>query len=198
MARFLIAGLGNPGKAYEKTRHNVGFRVIEALAKKHGFEFAKHLKWKGALAKGNIGEHEAVLMMPLTFMNLSGEAIAPAMRYLEVGLDHLLVVVDDIAIPIGQLRLRTDSSSGGHNGLKSVEERLQTNAFARLRVGVGDRSEGDLSSFVLGRFSEEEKKLVPEILGRAVESIEIWMEKGLNHAMDFANRRSPSNPSNGE
>lgn len=137
-------------------------------------------------------------MMPLTFMNLSGEAIAPAMRYLEVDLDHLLVVVDDIAIPIGQLRLRTDSSSGGHNGLKSVEERLQTNAFARLRVGVGDRSEGDLSSFVLGRFSEEEKKLVPEILERAVASIEIWMEKGLNHAMDFANRRSPSNPSNGE
>jgi PTH1 family peptidyl-tRNA hydrolase len=118
------------------------------------------------------------------------------MRYWEIGLSQLLVIVDDIAIPIGQLRMRTDSSSGGHNGLKSIEEHLQTQNFARLRIGVGDRKEGDLASHVLGRFSSEEELLVPKILERAETAIEIWLEKGLNHAMDFANR--PSNPSNGE
>lgn len=196
--RFLIVGLGNPGKAYQGTRHNVGFAVLEFFAKKHGLEFHKQLKWKGSLAKGKVGDSDVVLLMPLTFMNLSGEAVGPAMQYLNVALPSLLVVVDDIAIPIGHIRMRADSSSGGHNGLKSIAEHLQTNAFARLRIGVGDRKEGDLASYVLGQFSEEEKQFVPEILGRAVQAIEIWLEKGLNHAMDFANRKNPSNPSNGE
>jgi len=196
VAKYLIVGLGNPGKTYERTRHNVGFEALAALAAKHRLEFHKRLKWKGSVAEGKIGEADAILLMPLTFMNLSGEAVAPLMRYLEVELSRLLVVVDDVAIPLGQLRIRTDSSSGGHNGLKSIEEHLQTIAFARLRIGVGDRQEGDLESHVLGRFSKEEERLVPQILERAVAAIEIWLEKGLNHAMDFANR-SPPNPSNG-
>jgi PTH1 family peptidyl-tRNA hydrolase len=196
VGKFLIAGLGNPGKAYAKTRHNIGFEAVAALAAKHGLQFHSRLKWKASLAEGKIGGADVLLMMPLTFMNLSGEAVVPAMRYWEIGLSQLLVIVDDIAIPIGQLRMRTDSSSGGHNGLKSIEEHLQTQNFARLRIGVGDRKEGDLASHVLGRFSSEEELLVPKILERAETAIEIWLEKGLNHAMDFANR--PSNPSNGE
>jgi PTH1 family peptidyl-tRNA hydrolase len=193
---FIIAGLGNPGKAYSKTRHNIGFEVVAALAKKHGFEFRNSLKWKAALAEGKIGERSVILMMPLTFMNQSGEAVAPLLRYKSVELSHFLAVVDDVAIPMGTMRMRTDSGSGGHNGLKSVSEHLGTNGYARLRIGVGDRQEGDLTDHVLGRFSKEEEELVPKILERAVEAIEIWLKKGLNHAMDYANR--PSNPSNGE
>ena len=197
MNKFLIAGLGNPGRTYAGTRHNIGFEAVSAFANKHRLEFHQRLKWKAGVAEGRIGNADVVLMMPLTFMNESGAAVAPALHYLNVDLSRLLVIVDDIAIPVGQIRMRTDSSSGGHNGLKSVEEHLQTNRFARLRIGVGDRNEGDLASHVLGRFSKEEEQLVPKILERAVGAIEIWLEKGLNHAMDFANR-NPSNPSNGD
>ncbi len=194
---FLIAGLGNPGKTYEGTRHNIGFEAVIALATKYRLEFRQRLKWKASIAEGKIGGADAILMMPLTFMNESGASIVPMMRYINLDLSHFLVIVDDIAIPMGQIRMRTESGSGGHNGLKSVEEHLQTNRYARLRIGVGDRKEGDLASHVLGQFSKEEKQLVPEILERVVRAIEIWLEKGLNHAMDFANR-NPSNPSNGD
>lgn len=194
MERYLIAGLGNPGKAYEGTRHNMGFAVVRELAKKYHFEFRKKTKWKGSFAEGKIGDASTSLLIPLTYMNLSGEAIAPVMRDQNIALSHFLVVVDDVAIPLGQLRLRASGSSGGHNGLKSIEERLQTNEYARLRIGVGDRDEGDLSEHVLSKFSPEEKPLVPEILERAVRAIEVWLEQGINRAMDYAN---PSNPSKG-
>jgi PTH1 family peptidyl-tRNA hydrolase len=194
--KFLIVGLGNPGKSYEGTRHNIGFALLEELAAKYHFTFRKKSKWDARIAEGMIDSSAAVLMMPQTFMNESGRAVAPAIQDLGVDLSHLLVVVDDVAIPMGQMRIKLNSGSGGHNGLKSIEDYLQTNRFARLRLGVGDREEGDLSSHVLGRFSEEEKKLVPEMLDRAVQSIELWMRQGITRAMDFANRR-PSNPSNG-
>jgi peptidyl-tRNA hydrolase, PTH1 family len=190
--KFLIAGLGNPGKAYAGTRHNIGFEAVAALAAKHGLEFQKRLKWKGSVAQGKAGGADIVLLMPLTFMNESGAAVFAVMRYMDVDPSRLLVIVDDIAIPMTQIRMRGEGSSGGHNGLKSVEEHLQTNQFARLRIGVGDREQGDLASHVLGRFSKEEKQLIPEILERAVKAIEIWLEKGLNHAMDFANRKTES------
>jgi len=194
----LIVGLGNPGKTYEKTRHNIGFNAVELLARKHRLEFHKKLKFKGSVAAGQIGETPVEILMPLTFMNLSGEAVALTMRYSNVDLSRLLVIVDDVDIPLGQLRMRINSGPGTHNGLKSVEEHLQSNRYARLRIGVGDRAEGDLSSHVLGRFSEEEEKLLPEILERAVQAIELWLDKGITRAMDTVNRRDPSNPSNGE
>lgn len=187
--KYLVVGLGNPGKTYERTRHNVGFEAVQALARKHRLEFHKKLKFKGSLAEGKIGDSSVEILMPLTFMNLSGESVAETMRYSTVDLSRLLVVVDDVDIPLGQLRMRINSGPGTHNGLKSVEEHLQTNRYARLRIGVGDRKEGDLSSHVLGRFSEEEEKLLPEILDRAVQSIEIWLDKGITRAMDFANKR---------
>ena len=196
--KYLVACLGNPGKTYEKTRHNIGFAAGELLARKRGLEFHKKLKVKGNLAEGQIGEAPVAILLPLTFMNLSGEAVALTMSYWNIDLSRLLVVSDDVDIPLGQLRMRINSGAGTHNGLKSVEEHLQTNRYARLRIGVGDRAEGDLASHVLGRFSEEEEKLIPEILERAVQSIEIWLDKGLTRAMDFANKRNPANPSNGE
>lgn len=195
--KFLIAGLGNPGKAYEKTRHNLGFAAVSLLAGKHRLLFHKRLEWKGTVAEGSIGNADVILMMPLTFMNESGKAVAAAMHYLKIELSRLLVIVDDIAIPMGQIRMRTDSSSGGHNGLKSIEDHLQTNRFARLRIGVGYGQGEDLVSHVLSRFSPDEEKLLPEILERTVRASEIWLEQGLNRAMDFANR-IPSNPSIGE
>lgn len=187
--KYLIVGLGNPGKAYERTRHNIGFATVERLVRQHRLEFKKKLKFKGSVADGQIGDAPVVILMPLTFMNLSGEAVALAMRYLEIDLSRLLIVVDDVDLPLGQLRMRINSGAGTHNGLRSVEEHLQTDRYARLRIGVGDRAEGDLASHVLGRFSAEEEKLVPEILERAVQAIEIWLDKGLTRAMDFSNAK---------
>jgi len=194
---FLIAGLGNPGRTYKGTRHNIGFAVVEEFAKKHSFEFRKKMGWKAEVAKGTIGDAEIYLMMPLTFMNQSGEAIQEAARNLMLDPSRFMVVIDDIALPFGHLRIRARGSSGGHNGLKSIEERLQTQDYPRLRVGVGEERGEGLVSHVLGKFSKDEKKLIPEMLERARTAIEIWLEKGLNHAMDFANK-NPPNPSNGE
>lgn len=195
--KALIVGLGNPGKSYEGTRHNIGFRALEKLAQKQGLSFKKQPKFKGNLAEGQIGADPVILLVPQTFMNLSGEAVALLMSYLQIELSRLLIVVDDVDLDVGQLRMRINSGAGTHNGLKSVEEHLQTNRYARLRIGVGERLEGDLANHVLGRFSAEEEKLLPEILERAVQAIEIWLDQGITRAMDFANVR-PSNPSNGE
>ncbi len=201
--RALIVGLGNPGKSYERTRHNIGFAVVEKMAKKHGLEFRKQLKFKGSVAEGMIGADSVILLEPLTFMNNSGEAVVLLQRYLQIDLSRLLIVADDVDLPLGQLRMKINSGPGTHNGLKSVEDQLQTNRYARLRIGVGDRKEGDLSDHVLGRFSEEEEILVPGVLERAVQAIEIWLDKGVTSAMDFANVRlkngeNPSTPSIGE
>ncbi len=211
--KYLIVGLGNPGRKYDGTRHNIGFAAADLLAHKYGLEFRKSLKMQGALAEGNVAGEPCLILKPLTYMNLSGEAVAVVMRYHSIDLPRLLVIVDDVAIPMGQTRLRINSGPGGHNGLKSIEEVLETNRYPRLKLGVGlpgqlmgqprapedlkeasslgeDRAKGDLSSYVLGRFSEEEQKLVPALLERAVEVAALFIEKGLTRAMDFANKRN--------
>jgi PTH1 family peptidyl-tRNA hydrolase len=185
--KALIVGLGNPGKAYDRTRHNVGFALVEKLAAKHGLHFRSLAKFKGLLAEGMIGEDPVLVLMPHTFMNLSGEAVALVMHYFQIDLSRLLIVADDVALPLGQLRIRINSGSGGHNGLKSVEESLATQRYARLRVGVGDREEGDLAEHVLSRFSSEEEKLIPDVLERGVQAVEIWLDKGITSAMNHTN-----------
>ncbi len=187
--KFLIVGLGNPGKQYDRTRHNIGFAAVDELARKHKLEFRKQLKFKTSVAEGQIGGDDGFLLKPLTYMNNSGEAVALVTNYLQIDLSRILIVADDVAIPLGQLRMKINSSSGGHNGLKSIEEHLQTDRYARLRIGVGDKLGGELTDHVLGRFSEEEEKLIPGVLERAVQSIEIWLDKGITSAMDFANVR---------
>lgn len=184
----MIVGLGNPGKQYEQTRHNIGFRAVERLGLKYGMAFKSSAKVKGAKAMGTIAGEPCLLLKPEVYMNLSGESVVQAMHYYSVSLEKLLVIVDDVAIAMGETRMRINSSSGGHNGLKSIEEALQTNRYARLRLGVGDRKEGDLASHVLGRFSEEEQKLIPALLERSVEITEIFITNGLTRAMDFANK----------
>ena len=199
VATALIVGLGNPGKTYDRTRHNVGFAAVEKFARKHGLEFKKQLKFKGSLAVGKIGDDPVILLMPLTFMNLSGEAVALVMHYFQIDLSRLLIITDDVALPLGQLRIRINSGSGGHNGLQSVEECLQTNRYPRLRIGVGDRQDGDLADHVLAKFTVEEDKLVPGVLDRVVQAVEIWLDKGLTSAMNLTNTKpSSSTPSIGD
>jgi PTH1 family peptidyl-tRNA hydrolase len=195
--RYLIVGLGNPGKAYEGTRHNIGFAAVDLLARKSHLEFREKTKFKGLLAEGKIRDAPVSILKPLTFMNLSGESVALVAHYLQILPSKVLVVVDDVDLPLGQLRLKINSGPGTHNGLKSVEEHLQTNRYARLRIGVGNEYEGDLADYVLSQFSREEEKVLPEIIEKAVQAIEIWLDRGITRAMDFANK-DPSNPSNGE
>ncbi len=198
MDKYLIVGLGNPGKAYDNTRHNIGFAIVDVLARKHRLEFREKTKFKGLLAEGNIGEAPVSILKPLTFMNLSGESVALIAHYLQILPSKILIVVDDVDLALGQMRLKINSGAGTHNGLKSIEHHLQTDRYARLRIGVGDEHEGDLADFVLSPFSREEESVLPEIIERAVQGIEIWLDRGITRAMDFANKTYPSNPSNGE
>lgn len=193
---YLIVGLGNPGKTYDHTRHNIGFVAVEELAEKYGLSFKNKLLLKGHLAKGTIQSQETLILKPRTYMNLSGEAVVKVMRYYHVELSKLIILTDDVAIPLGQLRIRINSSSGGHNGLKSIEGCLNTKGYARLRIGVGAPMGEDLSDHVLGKFSKGEGKLIPGVLERVVQSVEIWLDKGLTSAMNYAN--TSSTPSIGE
>ena len=189
---FLIVGLGNPTKAYEKTRHNIGFRVVDEIAKRAGVNFRKKLLLKGRLAHGVIQGSDCYLLKPDTYMNLSGEAVVRCMRKHGIALENLLIILDDVALPFGQLRLKTHSGSGGHNGLNSIEASLRTMSYARLRIGVGDREEGDLASFVLDPFSPNEEKLLPEVVERAANAVEVWLTEGITSAMNRINRSIPT------
>ncbi len=178
MEHYLIVGLGNPGAAYEGTRHNIGFRVLKALAEKLGAALRPALaQAKGNLAQAKVGEKILFLLMPLTYMNESGLAVRKCLDYFKIPLHHCLIVVDDVAIPFGSIRLREKGSAGGHNGLKSVEAHLGSDEYARLRIGVS--KEQPLADYVLSHFSAEEEKELPEITQRALEKIDAWLQKGL-------------------
>jgi len=187
--RFLIVGLGNPGKTYEDTRHNIGFRILKALGSKYGITFKPSLvRAKGSMGEGIIGEKKARLLTPLTYMNESGSSVKRCSRFYKIPTDHLIVVTDDVALPLGQIRIRAKGSPGGHNGLKSVQAYLGTEEYPRLRVGVGDPKKGELSDYVLGRFTQEEQRILPDIVDRSIEAIELWMSSGMEAAMQEANR----------
>lgn len=196
--RYVVAGLGNPGKPYEGTRHNVGFEALDRLAQKYGLTFGKEAAFKSSVAQGAVLGSSLILLKPLTFMNLSGEAIRAALSFWKIDPSKLLVVVDDVDLPFGSIRLKVNSGPGTHNGLRNIEECLQTNRYPRLKVGVGSPEGIDLTQFVLGKFSEGEKEELPKIFSKVIQTVEIWMDHGLTRAMDFANRKeNPSNPSNG-
>jgi len=201
VSRFLVVGLGNPGKKYEGTRHNIGFAAVSAFATKHNLQFSKRVIWESKVAEKKIDDFHLILMMPDTFMNRSGRAVSHLMKFFNLVASSLLVIIDDINIPFGRLRLRANGSAGGHRGLQSVGACLQTDQFIRLKIGVGDRSDGDLADYVLSRFSQKEEEIIPKILERVVNVVEIWLDKGFGHAVDYANQKfleDPFNPSNGE
>ncbi len=185
---YLIVGLGNPGRAYEKTRHNIGFQVIDALAEKRGWSFRSVKAFHGLLAEGTIGEKKILLLKPETYMNSSGEAIKQCVSYYKVLLTQTLVVSDDIYLPLGRLRIKTSGGSGGHNGLKSIESHLGTQVYMRLRVGVGNRDNGDLADYVLSPFLDEEKQKLPGLVKYAAESLELWLSQGVVAAMQYASK----------
>jgi PTH1 family peptidyl-tRNA hydrolase len=186
---YLIAGLGNPGSKYAANRHNVGFRCIERLAAAHGLSLSKRQR-RARIAWGTICRQTVVLAQPQTFMNESGRAVASLARFYQVDLDRLLIVYDDLDLPLGTLRMRPAGGSGGHKGMRSIIERLGSQDFPRLRIGI-DRPPGrmDPAVYVLRNFSTKEKPLLEETLTQAVAAIETWLCEGVEAAMSRYNSR---------
>ena len=184
----LIIGLGNPGKDYDGTRHNIGFAVIDALARRHGITVTKRDN-QALMGDGGVGDVRVFLMKPQTFMNLSGQSAAGFLRMKPLELMDILVVTDDISLPLGRLRLRADGSAGGHNGLKSLIAHLHSSAFPRLRFGVGAPRDPSVQvDFVLGRFGRGEQAEVEDSIERAVAALELWLSEGIQPAMNQFNR----------
>jgi PTH1 family peptidyl-tRNA hydrolase len=189
--RFLIVGLGNPGKKYVGTRHNAGFMAVERLARQWQVTWSVSRTYRARLAQVRSVERSVVLCQPQTFMNLSGESVGRLARYHRVNAVNTLVVVDDADLPLGTVRLRPDGSSGGHHGLESVEAHLGTRAYPRLRLGIGRRA-GDgreIADYVLSRFSADESGMFERVLARAADQVECWVTDGIRKAMDRYNGR---------
>jgi len=184
--KFLVVGLGNPGMEYDNTRHNIGFNVVDVLAKKHGGIFV--LDRGGHRATIKIKGKTLVLIKPTTYMNLSGKAVNYWLQKEAVSKENLLVVTDDLALPFGKIRLKGSGSDGGHNGLKDIQFTLQSNEYARLRFGIGsDFAKGRQSDYVLGKWSEEEQLTLNERVTLAVEACEAFCAIGLQLAMSQFN-----------
>jgi PTH1 family peptidyl-tRNA hydrolase len=185
---FVIAGLGNPEKKYFGTRHNVGFATIDALSDKYGIELTE-TKFKAAFGKGRIGNERVILVKPLTYMNLSGEAIRPICDYFKVdSQEELIVISDDVELDVGNIRVRPKGSAGGHNGLKNIIAQLGHSDFNRVRVGVGKKpKEYDMVDWVLGHFDGEDANSIKEGINTAVEAVVEIMENGVDSAMNRFN-----------
>ena len=187
MSFYLVVGLGNPGPQYERTRHNVGFHVVQEIAKKYKAPAFKKKK-KALYSSFTKEEKEIYLLMPQTYMNLSGEAVKKWVKYLKIPKERLLVIVDDAEIPFGKVRLKPKGSSGGHNGLEDIETLLGSQDYPRLRVGIGKPKQGDLADFVLEPFSEKEEQELPKITEKVVEATLQWIEEGTLTAMNTVNK----------
>jgi PTH1 family peptidyl-tRNA hydrolase len=187
----LVVGLGNPGREYSGTRHNVGFAVLGELARKHGINFDKRCCHSRA-GEGRIGEQQVVLAKPQTYMNLSGEAVAALMRKYKIKLSDILVIHDDLDLPLGKVRIRANGSAGGHNGLKSIIGSIGSMEFPRLKIGIG-RPENvgierqDVIDHVLSDFDAVDRKIAQEAVARAAEAIEAIIQQGLEVAMNQYN-----------
>ena len=183
----LIVGLGNPGLAYRHNRHNVGFMVVDTLADKLEIPL-KRVKFKAQIGNGKLGDIPVIIAKPLTFMNNSGEAVAPLVRYFKVPLERLLVIHDDMDLPLGTLRMRPSGGSAGHNGMLSIFDKLGTNAIPRLRVGIG-RPPGrmDPADYVLQDFPKSEEELLSMVIAQACEAALAFITNGLEKAMNTYN-----------
>lgn len=186
-ATRLIVGLGNPGKEYEQTRHNIGFQVVDLFARLNHLPPGRK-SGRAVVSEGNLDGARVYTLKPHTYMNLSGEAVAAFLRNKPIELGGIIVVTDDINLPPGKLRLRASGSDGGHNGLKSIIAHLHSREFSRLRVGVGAPSDPERQvDFVLGRFSRAEAKIMEEAAERAVAALETWLREGIEAAMNRFN-----------
>lgn len=186
MAQRLVVGLGNPGPAYANTRHNVGFDVLDAWTRAEGIAF--HDDKRGPVEMARMGE--TTLIKPLTYMNESGLAVKAWIDWLKLGIKDVLVIVDDVALILGDIRIRNGGSAGGHNGLKSIESRLGTNAYARLRCGIGPQPPmWALEDFVLGRFGPGEQEARQELVKTAIDALRCCQQEGIEVAMNRFNGR---------
>lgn len=187
---YLIVGLGNPGKQYEKTRHNMGFDTIDELIDKHNVP-GQGVRHKAMYGKGIIGGEKVILAKPLTYMNLSGESVRELVNYYKIDPEtEMIVIYDDIDLEPGQLRIRKKGSAGGHNGIKNIIAQLGTQNFYRVKVGVGAKPKGwDLADYVLGRFGKEERQYIDDALVRAANAVEMILTEGIDAAMNEYNKK---------
>lgn len=185
---YVIVGLGNPGKKYDATRHNIGFEAIDMLAKRNNIEIKK-LKHKALCGEGTIGGKKVILVKPQTFMNLSGQSLLDIVQFYKLDPEKLIVIYDDIDVAVGSLRIREKGSAGSHNGMKSIIYQLQTDQFPRIRIGVGKPQFGDLADYVLGKFPKEEIPKVIETVERAALASEMIVTDGISLAMNRYNVR---------
>ncbi len=192
MSFQLIVGLGNPGRQYEETRHNIGFMVLDRLAASAGVAFQSSPKWQCHLAK--LPESGTLLLKPQTFMNLSGRAIRQVLAFHKWQPGSMLVIYDDAALPLGRLRFREKGSAGGHNGIKSIIEHLGSDAFPRLKIGIGESHPGNLTGHVLGKFSPDERPLVENTLATALEAVQLARSQGIAAAANLHHTRIQSTP----
>lgn len=188
----IICGLGNPGREYERHRHNIGFLVVEALCARAKTDLVQQ-KFDAQVGQGSIRGEKVLLLQPQTFMNLSGRSVAAAARFYKVALGDVLVVHDELDLPFGRLQLKSGGGAGGHNGLKSIMELCGGDAFPRLRFGIskpeGPNARERVVGHVLSNFSKEEEPALPDLIGRAVELAECWATEGMQVAMNRFNRR---------
>ena len=185
---WLVVGLGNPGSKYESTRHNMGFLAVDKLAELERFKFSK-LRFKAWTATAELGGQKVLVMKPQTYMNLSGEAVGQAARFYKIPPEHVLVISDDISLPIGKVRIRSGGSAGGHNGLKSIIAHLGSDQFPRIKVGVGmpDNADYDIADWVTGRPMGDEQKPLMEALDKAVAAVPVVIRDGVDKAQNRFN-----------
>lgn len=192
----VVVGLGNPGKEYARTRHNIGFMVLDRIRKDLTNPTEKN-RFKAVMTEGNRSGEKVVLVAPQTYMNLSGHAVREVRSWFHLPTDQIIVVFDDMDLPFGTLRLRGNGSSGGHNGLQSIIEQLGTSEVARLRVGIGRPRSGAVGH-VLSRFSPEEEASLPTLIERAANAVTTWMDQGLIPTMNEVNRKAEPPSTEGE
>jgi PTH1 family peptidyl-tRNA hydrolase len=184
----MIVGLGNPGAEYRETRHNVGFKVADALAERWRAADQWREKFEALHVKTTVGGEQVILAKPLTFMNLSGQAVTGLSGFYKIEPADILIVTDDVALPLGRLRARREGGAGGHNGLKSIIQSLATQAFPRMRVGVGrGDNRRDLADHVLGRFEADERDTVSAAVLRAADATEVFLSEGIERVMNVFN-----------
>lgn len=183
-----IVGLGNPGKKYEQTRHNIGFMIIDEFAKRNEWKLTKK-KFNGIYAMESIAGEKVILLEPQTFMNLSGESLKPLMDFYNISVEDIVVIYDDLDLPPGKIRLRQKGGHGGHNGIRSIIDQLGTKEFKRIRVGIG-RPEKPIPviDYVLGKFAKEEKEDVASSIDSSVKACEMWLSKPFQQVMNDFNQ----------
>jgi PTH1 family peptidyl-tRNA hydrolase len=183
----LVVGLGNPGRRYQGTRHNIGYAVLAELARRFGAGYPK-ARFHGAVVEADLGGQKTLLLSPTTFMNLSGASVQEAKSFYKLAQEDLLVVCDDLNLPVGKLRFRARGSSGGQKGLEDIIQRLATEEFSRLRIGVGTAPEGwDWADYVLGKFTPDEVPVAEQAVGLAADTVVVWAREGIEFCMNQYN-----------